>query len=168
MKITVLCVGKIKEKFFADAIKEYSKRLSRYCKLEIVEVADEKTPDGASDLVVSQIKDKEAERMEKYLPDSAYVIALAIEGKKLTSEKLAEKIDTLGITGTSHLVFLIGGSLGMSDRLLKRADYLLSFSDMTFPHQLMRVILLEQIYRSYRIIHGEPYHNRKKGAGRRL
>ena len=159
MKITVLCVGKIKEKFFADAIKEYSKRLSRYCKLEIVEVADEKTPDGASDLVVSQIKDKEAERMEKYLPDSAYVIALAIEGKKLTSEKLAEKIDTLGITGTSHLVFLIGGSLGMSDRLLKRADYLLSFSDMTFPHQLMRVILLEQIYRSYRIIHGEPYHN---------
>ena len=158
MKITVLCVGKVKEKFFTDAIKEYSKRLSRYCKLEIVEVADEKTPDGASELVVSQIKEKEAERMEKYLPDSAYVIALAIEGKKLTSEKLAEKIDSLGISGTSHLVFLIGGSLGMSDRLLKRADYLLSFSDMTFPHQLMRVILLEQIYRSYRIIHAEPYH----------
>ncbi|SCG86947.1 Ribosomal RNA large subunit methyltransferase H [uncultured Clostridium sp.] len=158
MKITVLCVGKVKEKFFTDAIKEYSKRLSRYCKLEIVEVADEKTPDGASELVVNQIKEKEAERMEKYLPDSAYVIALAIEGKKLTSEKLAEKIDSLGISGTSHLVFLIGGSLGMSDRLLKRADYLLSFSDMTFPHQLMRVILLEQVYRSYRIIHGEPYH----------
>lgn len=158
MKITVLCVGKVKEKFFTDAIKEYSKRLSRYCKLEIVEVADEKTPDGASELVVSQIKEKEAERMEKYLPDSAYVIALAIEGKKLTSEKLAEKIDSLGISGTSHLVFLIGGSLGMSDRLLKRVDYLLSFSDMTFPHQLMRVILLEQVYRSYRIIHGEPYH----------
>ena len=158
MKITVLGVGKVKEKFFTDAIKEYSKRLSRYCKLEIVEVADEKTPDGASELVVSQIKEKEAERMEKYLPDSAYVIALAIEGKKLTSEKLAEKIDSLGISGTSHLVFLIGGSLGMSDRLLKRADYLLSFSDMTFPHQLMRVILLEQVYRSYRIIHGEPYH----------
>lgn len=158
MKITVLCVGKVKEKFFTDAIKEYSKRLSRYCKLEIVEVADEKTPDGASELIVSQIKEKEAERMEKYLPDSAYVIALAIEGKKLTSEKLAEKIDSLGISGTSHLVFLIGGSLGMSDRLLKRADYLLSFSDMTFPHQLMRVILLEQVYRSYRIIHGEPYH----------
>lgn len=158
MKITVLCVGKVKERFFTDAIKEYSKRLSRYCKLEIIEVADEKTPDGASELVVSQIKEKEAERMEKYLPDSAYVIALAIEGKKLTSEKLAEKIDSLGISGTSHLVFLIGGSLGMSDRLLKRADYLLSFSDMTFPHQLMRVILLEQVYRSYRIIHGEPYH----------
>ena len=158
MKITVLCVGKVKEKFFTDAIKEYSKRLSRYCKLEIVEVADEKTPDGASELVVNQIKEKEAERMEKYLPDSAYVIALAIEGKKLTSEKLAEKIDSLGISGTSHLVFLIGGSLGMSDRLLKRADYLLSFSDMTFPHQLMRVILFEQVYRSYRIIHGEPYH----------
>ena len=158
MKISVITVGKIKEKYLKDAIAEYSKRLSKYCKLEIVEVADEKTPDGASELVVSQIKEKEAERMEKYLPDSAYVIALAIEGKKLTSEKLAEKIDSLGISGTSHLVFLIGGSLGMSDRLLKRADYLLSFSDMTFPHQLMRVILLEQVYRSYRIIHGEPYH----------
>ena len=158
MKITLITVGKIKEKYLKDAIAEYSKRLSRYCKLEIVEVADEKTPDGASELVVSQIKEKEAERMEKYLPDSAYVMALAIEGKKLTSEKLAEKIDSLGISGTSQLVFLIGGSLGMSDRLLKRADYLLSFSDMTFPHQLMRVILLEQVYRSYRIIHGEPYH----------
>ena len=158
MKITILCVGKIKEKYFVDAIKEYSKRLSRYCKLEIQEVADEKTPDGASEVVVQQIKEKEGERMEKYIPENAYVIALAIEGKKLTSEKLAEKIDTLGITGTSQIVFLIGGSLGMSDKLLKRADYLLSFSDMTFPHQLMRVILLEQIYRSYRIIHGEPYH----------
>ena len=158
MKITVLCVGKVKEKFFTDAIKEYSKRLSRYCKLEIVEVADEKTPDGASELVVSQIKEKEAERMEKYLPDSAYVIALAIEGKKLTSEKLAEKIDSLGISGTSHLVFLIGGSLGMSDRLLKRADYLLSFSDMTFPHQLIRVFLLEQIFRAFKISNGETYH----------
>ena len=136
MKITVLCVGKIKEKFFADAIKEYSKRLSRYCKLEIVEVADEKTPDGVSELVVSQIKEKEAERMEKYLPDSAYVIALAIEGKKLTSEKLAEKIDSLGISGTSHLVFLIGGYLGLAPTVLKRADYKLSFSKMTFPHQL--------------------------------
>lgn len=158
MKITILCVGKIKEKYFVDAIKEYSKRLSRYCKLEIQEVADEKTPDGASDVVVQQIKEKEGERMEKYIPENAYVVALAIEGKKLTSEKLAEKIDTLGITGTSQIVFLIGGSLGMSEKLLKRADYLLSFSDMTFPHQLMRVILLEQVYRSYRIIHGEPYH----------
>ena len=158
MKITVLCVGKVKEKFFTDAIKEYSKRLSRYCKLEIVEVADEKTPDGASELVVSQIKEKEAERMEKYLPDSAYVIALAIEGKKLTSEKLAEKIDSLGISGTSHLVFLIGGSLGLGEGVLKRSNYALSFSKMTFPHQLMRVILLEQVYRSYRINCGEPYH----------
>jgi len=158
VKITILCVGKIKEKYFVDAIKEYSKRLSRYCKLDIVEVADEKTPDGASELVVAQIKEKEGERMEKYIPENAYVIALAIEGKKLTSEKLSEKIDTLGVSGVSQIVFLIGGSLGMSDLLLKRADYLLSFSDMTFPHQLMRVILLEQIYRSYRIIHGEPYH----------
>lgn len=158
MKITVLCVGKIKEKFFTDAVKEYSKRLSRYCKLEILEVADERTPDNASENVIRQIKEKEGERMERLLPAGACVIALAIEGKKLTSEKLAEKIHALGVGGNSHIVFLIGGSLGLSDLLLKKADFLLSFSDMTFPHQLMRVILLEQIYRSYRIINGEPYH----------
>lgn len=158
MRITIICVGKVKEKFFADAIKEYSKRLSRYCKLEIREVEDEKTPEGASDTVVQQIKDKEGERVERMIPENAYVIALAIEGKKLTSEKMARKIRDLGIAGKSHVVFLIGGSLGMSDQLLSGADYLLSFSDMTFPHQLMRVILLEQIYRSFRIINGEPYH----------
>lgn len=158
MRITIICVGKVKEKFFADAIKEYSKRLSRYCKLEIREVEDEKTPEGASDTVVQQIKDKEGERVERVIPENAYVIALAIEGKKLTSEKMARKIRDLGIAGKSHVVFLIGGSLGMSDQLLSGADYLLSFSDMTFPHQLMRVILLEQIYRSFRIINGEPYH----------
>lgn len=158
MKITILCVGKVKEKYFTDAIKEYSKRLSRYCKLEIIEVADEKTPDGASETVVRQIKEKEGERLEKYIPENAHIIALAIQGKKLTSEKFADQINNLGITGTSQIVFLIGGSLGMSDTLLKKADMLLSFSDMTFPHQLMRVILLEQIYRAYRIIHGEPYH----------
>lgn len=158
MKITILCVGKIKEKFYRDAIAEYEKRLSRYCKLEIIEVADEKTPDNASELVEKQIKDKEAERMEKYLQSDAYVIALAIEGKQLDSVELSNKIEQLGVSGTSHIIFVIGGSLGISDSVLKRADYLLSFSKMTFPHQLMRVVLLEQIYRSYRIINHEPYH----------
>ena len=158
MKITILCVGKIKETYFSGAIKEYSKRLSRYCKLNIIEIPDEKTPDGASDHLMNQIKDKEGERLLKNFPVHAYVIALAIEGKKLSSEKLAEKMNGLGIQGESHLVFVIGGSLGLSKAVLDRADYLLSFSDMTFPHQLMRVILLEQIYRSYRIISGEPYH----------
>ena len=158
MKITILCVGKIKEKFYRDAIAEYEKRLSRYCKLEIVEVADEKTPDNASELVERQIKEKEAERMEKYLKDGAFVCALAIDGKQLDSVELSERIEQLGTGGTSHIIFLIGGSLGMSEQLLKRADMKLSFSRMTFPHQLMRVILLEQIYRAYRILNHEPYH----------
>ena len=158
MKITILCEGKIKEKFYRDAIAEYEKRLSRYCKLEIVEVADEKTPDNASDLVEKQIKEKEAGRMEKYLQGDAYVIALAIEGKQVDSVELSKKVEQLGVSGVSHIIFVIGGSLGMSDVILKRADYLLSFSKMTFPHQLMRVILLEQVYRSYRIINHEPYH----------
>ncbi len=158
MKITVLCVGKIKEKYFTGAIEEYSKRLSRYCKLEIVEVADEKTPDGASAAVEAQIKQKEAERLMKYIPEDAYVIELAILGKQLSSEELAGKIADLGVRGTSHIVFVIGGSLGTAESISKRADYALSFSKMTFPHQLMRVVLLEQIYRSYRILSGEPYH----------
>ncbi len=158
MRITLITVGKIKEKFFADAVAEYSKRLSRYCKLEIVQVADEKTPDGAGELMERQIREKEGERILAQLRDGAYVIALAIEGEMLSSEALSEKIERLGIGGESHIVFIIGGSLGLSDAVLKRADHKLSFSRMTFPHQLMRVILLEQIYRSYRIMHGEPYH----------
>ena len=158
MKITLITVGKIKEKYLKDAIAEYSKRLSRYCKLEIIEVADEKTPDNASQTVEEPIRDKEGERILKYVKDDAYVVTLEIKGKLLTSEELAEKIDKLGIQGTSHIIFIIGGSIGLGKEVLKRSDYALSFSKMTFPHQLMRVILLEQIYRSYRIISHEPYH----------
>ena len=158
MKITLITVGKIKEKYLKDAIAEYSKRLSRYCKLEIVEVADEKTPDNASDTVEDAIRDKEGERILKYIKEDAYVITLEIAGKMLTSEEMAEKIDKLGVQGTSHIIFIIGGSIGLGREILKRSDYALSFSKMTFPHQLIRVILLEQIYRSYRIINHEPYH----------
>lgn len=158
MKITLITVGKIKEKYLKDAIAEYSKRLSRYCKLEIVEVADEKTPDNASDTVEDAIRDKEGERILKYIKEDAYVIALEIAGKMLTSEEMAEKIEKLGVQGTSHIIFIIGGSIGLGREILKRSDYALSFSKMTFPHQLMRVILLEQIYRSYRIMNHEPYH----------
>ena len=158
MKITLITVGKIKEKYLKDAIAEYSKRLSRYCKLEIIEVADEKTPDNASEIVEAGIRDKEGERILKYVKDDAYVITLEINGKMLTSEELSEKIDTLGVQGTSHIIFIIGGSIGLGNAVLKRSYYELSLSKMTFPHQLMRVILLEQIYRSYRIINGEPYH----------
>ena len=158
MKITLLTVGKIKEKYLKDAIAEYSKRLSKYCKLEIIEVADEKTPDNASEVVENVIRDKEGERLLKYVKDDAFVITLEIKGKMMTSEELAEKIDTLGIRGVSHIMFIIGGSIGLGEDVIKRSDFALSFSKMTFPHQLMRVILLEQIYRSYRIINHEPYH----------
>lgn len=158
MKITVIAVGKIKEKFYTDAIAEYSKRLSRYCRLEVIQVADEKTPDGASEAQERQIKEKEGSRILAQIKDGAYVIALAVQGTMLSSEQLASKLNKLGLDGQSQIVLIIGGSLGLSDEVLKRADYHLSFSPMTFPHQLMRVILLEQIYRSYRIISGEPYH----------
>ncbi len=158
MKITLITVGKIKEKYLKDGIAEYSKRLSRYCKLEIIEVADEKTPDQASETVEEQIRDKEGERILKYLKDDMYVITLEINGKQLSSEELADKMAALGLQGKSHIAFVIGGSIGLGREVLKRSDYALSFSKMTFPHQLMRVILLEQVYRGYRIINGEPYH----------
>ena len=158
MKITVITVGKIKEKYLKDAISGYSKRLSKYCKLEIIEVADEKTPDNASEVVEDSIRSKEAERILKYVKDDAYVITLEIGGKQLSSEELADKIDKLGIQGTSHIIFIIGGSIGLGKEVLNKSNYALSFSKMTFPHQLMRVILLEQVYRSYRIISNEPYH----------
>jgi len=158
MRITVIAVGKIKESFFRDAIAEYSKRLRRYCKLDILELEDEKTPERAGELEIRQIKRREGERILKVLKDDSYVIALAIDGKSLSSEKLAVRMEQLGIHGESHVSFVIGGSLGLDNEVLKKADLNLSFSDMTFPHQLIRVILLEQIYRSYRIIHGAPYH----------
>ena len=158
MKIDICCVGKVKEASFRDMISEYSKRLSRYANLSILEVQDEKTPDNASATVEEAIKKKEGERLLGVIKDNAYVIALAIDGKNLSSTELADKINSLGIEGTSHIQFVIGGSLGLSPEVLSRADMKLSFGRMTFPHQLMRVILLEQIYRSYRIINNEPYH----------
>ena len=158
MKIKCIAVGKVKEKFYRQAIEEFQKRLSKYCKLEIIEVADEKTPDKAGVKIEEQIKATEGERILKYIRENDYVMALAIKGKELESEKLAEKIEKLGISGHSSIAFVIGGSLGLACDVLKRADYQLSFSAMTFPHQLMRVILLEQVYRSFRIINGEPYH----------
>lgn len=158
MRVTLVAVGKIKEKFFADAVGEYTKRLSKYCKLEILQVADEKAPEKAGEEQKRQIKEREGQRILAQIKDGAYVIALAIEGEMPDSEGLAEKIERLGIAGKSQVVFVIGGSLGLSEAVLRRANEALSFSRMTFPHHLMRVILLEQIYRSYRIIAGEPYH----------
>lgn len=158
MKITIITVGKIKEKYLKDAVTEYSKRLSRYCKLEIIEVADDKIPEQASEAVEDSIRRKEGERLLKHIRDDMYVITLEINGKMLTSEEFADKIETLGVRGKSSIAFVIGGSIGLGRAVLKRSEFALSFSKMTFPHQMMRVVLLEQIYRGYRIMNGEPYH----------
>lgn len=158
MKITILAVGKIKEKFYRDALAEYTKRLSRYCRMEIVETADEKTEENSTDNEIELILEKEAQRILKCIRDDDYCIALAIDGKKMDSVAFSRKIEQLGITGKSNVVFIIGGSCGLHSSVMKRADEKLSFSDMTFPHQLMRVILAEQIYRGFRIARNEPYH----------
>lgn len=158
MQITIIGVGKIKENFIVKAIEEYKKRLNRYCRLVIIEVPDEKAPEHLSEKEKEQIKDLEGEKILSQLKESMYVIALDIQGQALTSEGLAEKIEQLGLRGNSNLAFVIGGSLGLASGVLDRADFRLSLSAMTFPHQLTRLILLEQIYRSFKIIKGEPYH----------
>ena len=158
MNVKILCVGKIKEKFFKDAISEYSKRLSKYCTLDIIEVADEKTSENASEVEIALVKDKEGERILKAIKDKDFVIALAILGKQMDSVAFSKYMENLTISGHSSIVFVIGGSLGLSDSVLSRSDFKISFSEMTFPHQLMRVILLDQIYRGMRIINNEPYH----------
>ena len=157
MNINIVAVGSIKEKFFKDAVSEYAKRLSRYVKLNIIEVKDEKTPAMASALEEEKIKEVEAERILSKLPNS-YVVALTIDGKKYSSEELAKRMEKYDILSKGNLSFVIGGSLGLNKSVIDRADEKLSFSEMTFPHQLMRVILLEQIYRAYRIRNNEPYH----------
>ncbi|WP_426351069.1 23S rRNA (pseudouridine(1915)-N(3))-methyltransferase RlmH [Alloiococcus sp. CFN-8] len=158
MNITIISVGKLKEKYLKLAIEEYSKRLQRYCKLDIIELNDEKTPDNASEKEEEQIKDKEGKAILKVIKDNSYVIALDLKGKMLSSEEFASLIQDSTVRGISSFTFVIGGSLGISREVLNRADYKLCFSKMTFPHQLFRVMLLEQIYRGYRINNGEPYH----------
>jgi len=158
MNVSIIAVGSIKEHFYKDALAEYVKRLSRYCKFEIIEVKDEKTPDKSSYAEEKKIKDTEGERILSKFKDSTYMVALAIDGKKVSSIDLSELMSDWEIKSRGNLCFVIGGSLGLSEAVIKRADYKLSFSEMTFPHQLMRVILVEQIYRSYRIKNNEPYH----------
>ena len=158
MNIRIICVGKVKEAFYRDAIAEYTKRLSAYCKTEIVEVADEKTPENASQAVTGAIKKTEGERILSKMKNDWYTVVLAINGKRYDSVGFAKAIDGLANSGKSNIQFIIGGSLGLSDEVNKEADLLLSFSDMTFPHQLMRVILTEQLYRAFKIIKNEPYH----------
>ncbi|MDD2496791.1 MAG: 23S rRNA (pseudouridine(1915)-N(3))-methyltransferase RlmH [Desulfitobacteriaceae bacterium] len=158
MHIAVIAVGKIKEKYLVAGISEYLKRLSAYAKVEIIEVADEKIPDNASAIEIKMIKTKEGEKISRYLKEGTYLIALDIGGKNLSSEELAKMVSNLGLRGKSDLTFLIGGSVGLADFLVKQADFRMSFGRMTYPHQLMRLILLEQVYRGFKIMRGEPYH----------
>ncbi|WP_041847868.1 23S rRNA (pseudouridine(1915)-N(3))-methyltransferase RlmH [Caldibacillus thermoamylovorans] len=158
MKISIITVGKLKEKYLKQGIDEYLKRLSAYAKVEIIEVADEKAPEHLSEAEMEEVKRKEGERILSHLSEDTYIITLEISGRMLSSEQLAAKIDELSTYGKSKLAFIIGGSLGLSKEVQKQSDLALSFSKMTFPHQLMRLILLEQIYRAYRINRGEPYH----------
>jgi 23S rRNA (pseudouridine1915-N3)-methyltransferase len=158
VQIAIVAVGKLKEKYLREGIDEYSKRLSAYCKLQVVEVADEKAPEELSPSEMEQVKRREGERILAQLKPDQYVIALAIDGQMWSSEKLSAELDRLALHGRSQIAFVIGGSLGLSPDVLKRADAQLSFSKMTFPHQLVRLILLEQVYRAFRISRGEPYH----------
>lgn len=158
MNITIVTVGKLKEKYLKMGIEEFTKRLGSYAKVNVVEVADEKAPESLSDADMEIVKKKEAERILAKVGPDTYVIALAIEGKMKTSEELAEDLESLMTYGRSKVAFVIGGSLGLHDSVIKRADELLSFSKMTFPHQMMKLILLEQVYRAFRIMKNEPYH----------
>ena len=157
LTINVVCIGKIKEKFFKDAIDEYSKRLSKYCKLNILELPDEKIPDKLNQNLENDIKSKECTNMINHIKKDSYIICLDLAGKEFSSDEFSKDIESISMQ-SSQITFVIGGSLGLSDKVLRRADYKLSFSKMTFPHQLMQMILLEQIYRSYRIMNHEPYH----------
>lgn len=158
MLIQIIGVGKLKEKYLVQGIQEYAKRLTPYIKFQVIEVADEKAPDTLSEAEVSIVKEREGERILAQVKESAHVIALAIGGQLWSSEELAAELDRLGTYGTSHVVFVIGGSLGLADAVLRRAQQRLSFGRMTLPHQLMRLVLTEQIYRAVKINRGEPYH----------
>lgn len=158
MNITIISVGKLKEKYLKLGIDEFKKRLSKYCKLDMIEIDDEKCPENLSEKDMEIVKNKEGQKILSKVKSNSYVIALAIDGKNLSSEELADTMSKLAVRGNSHITFIIGGSLGLADDVLKRADYKLSFSKMTFPHQMMKLILLEQVYRTYRINNNEPYH----------
>jgi 23S rRNA (pseudouridine1915-N3)-methyltransferase len=158
MRIKIISVGKLKEKYLVQGINEYLKRLSSYAKVEIIEVPDEKAPEKLSEAEMLQVKDKEGQRILAKISEQEYVFVLAINGKQYSSEEFSKEIEQLGINGKSQLVFVIGGSLGLSEEVMKRSQKQLSFGKLTFPHQLMRLVLVEQIYRGFRIMRGEPYH----------
>ena len=158
LHIDIICIGKVKEVFFRDAIQEYTKRLSKYCNLNIFELPDEKIPININEKNINIIKEKESNRIASHIKTGSYTICLDLKGKEFTSEQFASNINSLSINNISHITFIIGGSLGMSNNLLNSANQKICFSKLTFPHQLIRVFLLEQIFRSFKIINGETYH----------
>lgn len=158
MNVKIITVGKLKEKYLKDGIAEYSKRLQKFAKFEIIEVPDEKAPEQLSQAEMDKIMQKEGDRILSKIKDREYVFALAIKGKERSSEELAQEIDKLTVSGNSDLTFIIGGSLGLDPAVLKRANTQISFGRFTLPHQLMRLVLTEQIYRAFMINQGSPYH----------
>ena len=158
MNINIIAVGRIKEKYIQEGIKEFSKRLSRYCNLKIVEVDDEKAPENLSDKEMEAVKQKEGQKILSKIPQNSFIISLEIQGREISSEDLSKKMEDVMVSGINDITFIIGGSLGLSDEVRNISNFKLSFSKMTFPHQLMRLILLEQIYRGWRIMKNEPYH----------
>ena len=158
MQIRIISVGKLKEKYLVKGIEEYAKRLGAYTKFSVVEVADERAPENLSEAEMLQVKDKEGKRILSKISEQAYVFVLAIEGKARTSEEFSKEIAQLMLHGNSQIDFVIGGSLGLSNEVMQRSDAQISFGKMTYPHQLMRLILTEQIYRAFRIMRNEPYH----------
>ncbi len=158
MRIRLLCVGRLKESFYTAAVAEFTKRLSRFAEVVVVELADERIPDGASAAEIERVRRAECRRIEERFAEGEYIVALDPRGGKLSSEGLAQRIDGIMLRGTSRIAFVIGGSCGLTEELRRRADMVLSFSDMTFSHQIFRIMLLEQLYRAFKIINGEPYH----------
>lgn len=157
LTINIICIGKIKEKFFKDAIDEYSKRLSKYCKLNILELPDEKIPDKINSSIETEIKSKECENIIKHIKKDSYIICLDLKGKEFSSEELSKEIENISMQ-SSQITFIIGGSLGLTEKILNLANKKICFSKMTFPHQLIRIFLLEQLFRSFKISNGETYH----------
>lgn len=158
LNINIICVGKLKEQYLKDAVSEYSKRLSKYCKINFIELSDEKLPDKINDSIINEIKQKEANKIMNSIKKEAFVLALDLKGKEYTSENFSKKIEDIAIRGFSNITFIIGGTLGLTDEVLQKSNELICFSKMTFPHQLIRVFLLEQLFRAFKISNNETYH----------
>lgn len=158
LHINIICVGKLKEKYLQDALAEYSKRLSKYCNLNIIELQDEKLPNNLNDSLIKQIKSKESNNILSHIEKGSYVLALDLKGKQYSSEEFSQKITNISLNSSSNITFVIGGTLGLDENVLNNSNELICFSKMTFPHQLIRIFLLEQIFRSFKISNNETYH----------